>query len=403
MPCLRSDSPSEIPSNGGLSGSSRPFSPPGAHVFTTFDRYLLVRFLHVFMILFVSTFGLFVVIDGFTNIDEFQGTDESTLAMLGRMATFYLFQSSLFLGLIGPILAVIAVMVIFALLQKNSEIHPILSAGIPTLRLMLPMLAGVAFINGAVVINQELVIPNIAHRLQAERGANSKNSGKEVEPVYDHATHIHISGQELYLGTHEMKNAKFALPPDIAYELTTLKADTAVYSPPTRGHAAGWLLKDVRPSLSEINLSPEGREIIRADARPEDVFVVTDVSFDHLYNRTTSGAFASTPELLRRIRNPAYDLISVKSQILRFHERLTKPLLNVLVVLIAVPLIVRRESRSIVMNMAVCSGVLIGMLGVTQAFNYLGTVGLVSPELSVWAPTILTGTLGAWTTGLAQT
>jgi len=39
---------------------------------TTFDRYLISRYLQIFLILFVSVFGLYVVIDGFSNVDEFQ-------------------------------------------------------------------------------------------------------------------------------------------------------------------------------------------------------------------------------------------------------------------------------------------------------------------------------------------
>ena len=99
---------------------------------TLFDRYLLQRFLSVFMIMFVSTFGLFMVIDGFTNVDEFQSGGVGAAGAIQRMSRYYLLQSSVFFEMVGPILAVVTVMVVFALLQKNSEVHPILAAGIPT-------------------------------------------------------------------------------------------------------------------------------------------------------------------------------------------------------------------------------------------------------------------------------
>ena len=50
-------------------GSTQEFADT---VSTTFDRYLIARYLQIFVILFVSMFGLFVVIDGFSNVDEFQ-------------------------------------------------------------------------------------------------------------------------------------------------------------------------------------------------------------------------------------------------------------------------------------------------------------------------------------------
>ena len=41
-------------------------------MFTTFDRYLLGRMLHTFGVFLVATYGLYIVIDLFTNIDAFQ-------------------------------------------------------------------------------------------------------------------------------------------------------------------------------------------------------------------------------------------------------------------------------------------------------------------------------------------
>ena len=35
----------------------------------TFDRYLLKRYLHVFAIGFIATYGLYIVFDAFSNAD----------------------------------------------------------------------------------------------------------------------------------------------------------------------------------------------------------------------------------------------------------------------------------------------------------------------------------------------
>ena len=61
---------------------------PGTDV-TTFDLHLLRRFLHTYVILFVTLFGLYVVIDGFTNVDGFQEGGAGTSQVLRRMATYY--------------------------------------------------------------------------------------------------------------------------------------------------------------------------------------------------------------------------------------------------------------------------------------------------------------------------
>jgi lipopolysaccharide export system permease protein len=131
--------------------------------------------------------------------------------------------------------------------------------------------------------------------------------------------------------------------------------------------------------------------------------VATDVSFDQLHSRNRGQQFAATQELVRRIRNPAYGTASVRGTTLQVHTRLVAPLSNVLSVLIAVPLIVRRESRSLVLNLALCTGVLIVVYAAAQACLYLGRINLIPTDLAAWAPAILAGTLAAWLSGRAQT
>lgn len=370
---------------------------------TVFDRYLLRRYLGVFVILFITTYGLFVVIDGFTNVDAFQQNTESTLVMLGEMGAFYFYNLSAYFDMTAPILAVIAVMVVFGLLQKHSEIAPILAAGIPTYRLLLPFLVGAFVVNGLVMLNQDLVIPSIAHILQSERGEEN-NAGTKVEPIYDYVTRIRIDGLQLFYADQRIEQANFVLPvPEVANELTTLRASEATFHAAADGRPSGWHLRDVSPSFTELTLTPSGSRIIRRVPRSNDVFVVTDVSFDQLSNRSKSYKYVSTTELVRRIRNPAYGSASVKGQLIHFHSRLVTPIANVLCVFVVVPMIIRRESRSLVTNMALCTLILGVLFAGGQAFVYLAQVNLMTADLSAWGLAISTGTLGAWLTGVVQT
>lgn len=372
-------------------------------MFTTFDRYLLKRYGSVFGILFVCIFGLFVVIDGFTNVDAFQETAHSPLDVLVRMADYYLYQSSALFDLIAPILAVISAMVVFALLVRHAEVHPLLAAGVPLYRLLVPVAGGAIAVNVAVFANQELIVPQISHRIQASRGERG-DDGQNVDPVYDYDSHIRIDGRKLFLATRRLSQANFVLPvPEVVEELTTLKAREARYVEATPQRPAGWILRDVAPRYGGLRLTADGRARVLPLDDPADVFVASDVSFDQLHNRNRSQQFAATPELVRRIRNPAYGVASLRGTTLQVHSRLVAPLGNVLSVLVAVPLIVRRESRSLVLNLALCTGVLIAVYGMAQAFLYLGRVGFIPTDLAAWGPVIVAGTLGAWLSGFAQT
>jgi lipopolysaccharide export system permease protein len=370
---------------------------------TTFDRYLLKRYLWVFGILFVCTYGLYVVIDGFTNVDEFQKTTHGTLGVFLAMAGYYCFQASAFFDVIAPILAVMSATVVFALLAKHAEIHPVLAAGVPLYRLMVPVVLGTIAVNAVAFANQELIVPRIAHHIQAARG-ESAEEGQSVDPVYDYDSRIRIDGRKLFLAERRIWQANFVLPvPEIVEELTTLKGLDATYFDAAPEHPAGWLLRGAKPRYRELNLTEEGRRRVFPVANPDDVFVATAVSFDQLHNRNSSQQFVSTPELVRRVRNPAYGVASLRGTTLQVHARLIAPLSNVLSVLIAVPLVVRRESRSLVLNLALCTGVLIAVYAVAQACLYLGRMNIIPTDLAAWAPAILAGALAAWLSSTAQT
>lgn len=370
---------------------------------TTFDRYLLRRYLHVFAILMVSVYGLFVVIDGFTNIDEFQQVSDDALAIIQMMCRYYAYQFSAFFDMVGAILSAVAVIVVFGLLQKNSEIAPILAAGVPTFRLVRPFLLGTILVNCLILANQEFLIPRIAHVLQADR-TQSGDAGKTVEPIYDYETHIRIDGKELFVEDQRLDGANFVLPvPEVAFDLTTLNAQEATFHKKSGDQPAGWHLKNVTPPFAELTLTTVGQRIVLPRENPDDVFVVTDISFDQLSNRNTAYKYVGTQELIRRIRNPAFGTASVRGQIIHLHSRLVTPIANVLCIFVAVPLILRKESRGLVTNMAICAGVLGGIYGLTEGFLYCGRVNWIPADLAAWCSPILTGSLGAWLHEITQT
>ena len=369
---------------------------------TTFDRYLLHRFLSSFLILFVSTFGLYVVIDGFTNVDGFQVGREEAMDVLTTMLRYYTYQCSPFLNLVGSTLAVLSVMIVFAALQKNSEFHPILAAGIPTSRLLVPIVAGMLLVSMLMMFNQEIIIPRLAHELIKPRG-EKKSKTEKVQPVYDRKTRIHIGGEGLLLSQRKLLQAEFLLPaPDIANELTRIRAEEAVYFQETEQDPAGWYLRNVEPRFEEISLTPQGKQVVKPLKESQNLFLISDVGIDQLYNRSRNFQYASIPELIRRIKNPSVGNTSLRGQILHFHTRLTRPFFNVAIIFVAVPLILRRESRSLVTNLAVCSGVLGLLMGISQVFSYCGQVNLIAPDLAAWLPVILSGTGGVWLMGTAQ-
>jgi lipopolysaccharide export system permease protein len=232
--------------------------------------------------------------------------------------------------------------------------------------------------------------------VQAPREADETNS-RAVEPVYDHASHLHITGRELQLGAEKLVGAQFDLrAPELALKLTTISSEEATYHTATTEHPNGWLLKNPIPGQSELQLTPAGENVVRAVKNTKDLFVITDISFDQLCYRSQNVQYASTTEVISRIRNPAFGTASVRGLILNLHTRLMQPLINITAAILAVPLIVRRESRGLIVNLAFCSVILGGVYLAMQASFYLGRINYIDPAVAAWTPVILSGTLSAW-------
>jgi lipopolysaccharide export system permease protein len=317
------------------------------------------------------------------------------------MAEHYLYHSLLFFDLTGPILTILSVIVAFALFQRNGEIHPLLAAGVPVYRLVVPFIITSICISGVLVLNRELVIPHFAHTLQTPTGKDA-SSAVSAQGVYD-SNRILISGKDLYLSERKLKEAEFMLAAShITHEVVTLSAPEAVYFEREGKQPSGWLLKNVTPKIGDLPLAVKGKEIVLPTSNPNEIFIVTDIGFDQLYHRNTSFKLLSTVELVRRIKGPSAALMSARGQIVYLHERLTQPLTILVAVMLTVPFIMRKESNSIILKMAGCIGVMGILFVVSQAFLYAGRINLVEAELAAWGPIILSGTLSIWFSGLAQ-
>ncbi|MEZ6044615.1 MAG: LptF/LptG family permease [Planctomycetaceae bacterium] len=371
---------------------------------TLFDRYVLGKYLHTFLILFVSIYGLFVVFDGFTNMDEFQEGSLSTLDTIMRMVKHYSFQAAPFFTMIGAILGVTSAMIVFALLQKHSEIAPLLAAGVPIYRIIVPALMGMALVNVLLIINQEIVIPQISHHLLAPRNS-TKQVQKQLDPVYDTATGVHLAGDKLIVNDRVIENVVFTLKAnDEAKTLMTISSPMAKYQPATDTQPSGWLLEQVLPSADKIlsELTEKGRTIVSRSESGEGIFILTSLDFMDLYSRNQSMQFATTQDLIRRVKSPAANPLALRMQEMSLHTRLTQPILNILAILVAVPLVLRKESRGLIGNLALCATVLGVLFGLMQASFFMGRANLIEPDIAAWTPVITTGSFAAWVSGYIQ-
>ena len=136
----------------------------------------------------------------------------------------------------------------------------------------------------------------------------------------------------------------------VVSEITTLKASEAVYRRKSKQLPAGWLLKHAKPQFDDLRLTPAGAKVILPMNHEDEVFVKSNVGCELLLEGSMTASsyrYQSTIDLVERLRNPSMGVMTTRSQTLHLHERLTRTLANLLAVCLTVPLVLRKESFSL--------------------------------------------------------
>jgi len=110
---------------------------------TIIDRYLLLSFAKSLAICFFSLTGLYLIIDAFSNLDEFLLYSERGDGILRVLAEYYGARILAFFDLTSSVLALIAAIFTLTWLQRHNEMTALLAAGIPKSRLIRPLIGGV--------------------------------------------------------------------------------------------------------------------------------------------------------------------------------------------------------------------------------------------------------------------
>ncbi|CAE7354013.1 unnamed protein product, partial [Symbiodinium sp. CCMP2456] len=300
----------------------------------------------VFVICFVSLAGLYTVIDAFGRLDDFSQGGASLGDAALAAGRYYALQSLGFFNKTSGILTLIAAMFTVTWIQRHNEMTALLAAGVPRLKVLLPVIiASVSIAFGAAGL-REFVLPSIRHELSLDSKDLNGERGVELKPRYDNVTDILLGGETANLSKRTIDNVNFTLPPRLSGPYgKQILAKNAAYLQAEGDRPGGYLLTDVtRPAQIDTQsmLADDKGAIVvtRRDApwlQPGQAFVVSGVSFDLLAQGSQWRDLASTSELVRELANPSTDLgPDVRVAV---HSRLAQPFLDVTLLLIGLPLV----------------------------------------------------------------
>src|SRR4051812_17159533 len=125
-------------------------------MFKQIDWMLLGAYIKAYCIFLVSLLTLYVIIDLFTHLDDFVTQNSRGLAdVVKRVTLYYGYRLPQLFDRLCEAIALLAAMFTVVMMQAHNEHLPLLSAGVPTRRIIAPVLAAACAMLLLAVANQE--------------------------------------------------------------------------------------------------------------------------------------------------------------------------------------------------------------------------------------------------------
>ncbi len=364
---------------------------------TILDRYLLFSFLRIFVVCFLSFAGLYVVIHLFSNLDELSAlSKESSWPEL--MWAFYWPRMAELFDKTAPVMALVAGIFSVHLLQRNRELTAIEAGGITKFRaLRSVLLAGVVVI-GLTVVNREMLLHTFKDRL-VRTPQNWHDRGKVKMSIYeDPGTGLKVRGNEFLIGEKKITSSEIQIPASISRDLYSLRSGWAMIVDATDYRPAGLFLHQVtKPAaIQEVpSVVVDGQPLIFTPRdfqwlKQGQCFVALELDPDEIAYGKQLAQYRTTPEMIAALRRPRTWYANGASAEVAVHVRLLKPLLDLTLLLIGLPMIVGGGERNIFVSAGLGFLVVGGVFAVNFGCQVLGTAHLLEPAaLAAWLPLII--------------
>jgi lipopolysaccharide export system permease protein len=357
-------------------------------MFKQIDRLLVIGYIKAYLICLMSMLSLYIVVDLFTNLDEFAHQRAGILAVFAHVGRYYGLKVPQIFDRLCEAIVLLAGMFTVAWMQKNNELLPLLSAGVSTRRVVFPVLVSAGLFLSLAVINQEVVIPRLGNRLTNEKEDVDSDQISTVSGAFE-PNGIHIEGQTASRQDMSVRPFCCLIREGVLHNSVHLNAQEGRYIPPGDGPlTGGWLLTGTDPP----DLDSLTDNLVLTHIDPGKYFLKTEeVDFAAITRPRNWFQLASTGRLYQELQRP--DSMRLAPLAVVFHMRLTRPILGLILVVLGLSTILRDQNRNVFLSAGMCLVLCAVFFAVGFMCKQLGDNDILSPAQSAWLPVLFFGPL----------
>lgn len=345
------------------------------------DRYVAKNFLIGYAIAFCVLIGLRVIIDLFVGLDEFvENADQGILKVLTFIGEYYGLHLAVYFRDFSGMITVVAAAFSLGRMIRSNELIAIMASGVSLKRVVGPILCLSLIFIGIFILDQEVIIPSISHKLVRGQDVIPGQESYDVWFIPDG------NGSLICAPQYDVNSSTFHNPTIIKREeikaglwrvTGKISANQAVYDHQSRQ----WALDNGRLIQQDLEEGLSVPFYTSDQLKPRDVPVMAKA--DHI-------ALLSLWQLNELAAQNPRDVAQLYSQ---KHFRVTDPIISFVTLMISLPVLICRDPRTI--KTAVLTSFTITSLCILTSFacKMLATEELffhrLMPEFWAWLPVII--------------
>lgn len=358
------------------------------------DRYIAKNYLYGYFIALFVMIGMFVTIDLFMNVDEFSEALElegvSVWDMISNIVAFYAIRCALWFKDMAGMIIVIAAVFSLARMTRNNELIAVMASGVSLKRILAPILILAVLLTGLMVVDQEFLIPGYAYELTRSHDDLSRDSSYDVWFVGDNKGNLISS----YLYEEKLQTLHRPLiilrqpiqgQEQVYRVVGKIWADFADYN----SERGGWDL--INGKKTEIDLEGANPQAGTSQYEVPVDFYETSLTARDLPIRKREGykSLLSLRQLNELQNNPGVGQRDMASLAVQKHSRITDPIMNLIMVMVALPVLVCRDPKAMKTAIIICFLTTISCFIVGFACKLFAAevfFGQYRPVLWTWIP-----------------
>ncbi len=349
------------------------------------DRYLIRGFLSPLIYCIVLFTVLFIIVDGFNNLNDFLKYNISLKIIL----TYYLYLFPLLLVQIAPIAALVSILYVLGNLNRHNEISALKASGVSAFQILSPYLFMGILLSASILLISETLVPyssinstSIREGLIQKGSENNERAIKNVT-LYGKKNRI-IYAREYDVLTQTLRDIVILEDRPDQILASKLTAEKAHYE-----NGAWVFYKVIKYDVDDkgdILGEPLVAEKLDFDMpeKPED-FIRQALQVEFMSARQLKDYIHHLKGTSRKLTRRLW---------VDFHYKIAFPFISFIVMLIGAPLAMKTERGSAMVGIGTSLMIVILYYGIASVCLAVGKGGFISPFLAAWFGNIFFAFIG---------